>query len=289
MSELTDDQLDGLFRKSAEEFDTPFESAAWQDMKARLDANDRTVPTSGASQVKNILRWGLPVVLLLLLVGWSVYQPDKFAGLVSVPSVERNPNSTKATTGEDGRLLAAEQPNKEDAHVKSMRTPEQAVTLSKPGIGLDNVTPDRSFVENHTDAVVSRPAKTGVMPNRVTVVKGSGREKSDYPESVSVARKKEVARSLPVELSLDKSRSMGGNGYSATSRKFFQKNRPISSSFRRKRRLNPSDNQISTGSDRGYQQKARLVMDRQRGTNTRIAMSATGSLGSENEFPVCRK
>ena len=44
MSELTDDQLDGLFRKSAEEFDPPYDPAAWQDMKTRLDAHDQTMP-----------------------------------------------------------------------------------------------------------------------------------------------------------------------------------------------------------------------------------------------------
>ncbi|WP_460968431.1 porin family protein [Spirosoma migulaei] len=75
MPELTDDQLDGLFRKSVEEFDTPFDPAAWQDMKARLDANDRTTPSS-ALIWKNLLRWGLPVALLMLLTGggWFIYR-----------------------------------------------------------------------------------------------------------------------------------------------------------------------------------------------------------------------
>lgn len=73
MSELTDDQLDGLFRKSAEEFDPPFDPVAWRDMKTRLDANDRTV---GSPIWKNLLRWGLPIVLLLLLSGggWYIYR-----------------------------------------------------------------------------------------------------------------------------------------------------------------------------------------------------------------------
>ncbi|MBD2751813.1 porin family protein [Spirosoma validum] len=74
MSELTDDQLDGLFRKSAEEFDPPFDPVAWQDMKTRLDANDRTA-TGGALIWKNLLRWGLPVLLLLMTGGtWYVYR-----------------------------------------------------------------------------------------------------------------------------------------------------------------------------------------------------------------------
>ncbi|GAB4026768.1 porin family protein [Spirosoma gilvum] len=85
MPELTDDQLDGLFRKSAEEFDPPFDPAAWQDMKARLDSNEHTMP-AGALFWKNLLRWGLPVLLLLLLTGggWLVYQKTTAKGTTAV-------------------------------------------------------------------------------------------------------------------------------------------------------------------------------------------------------------
>jgi len=86
MPELTDDQLDGLFRKSAEEFDPPFDPAAWQDMKTRLDTNEHTTPAGGALFWKNMLRWGLPVVLLLLLTGggWLVYQKTTAKGTTAI-------------------------------------------------------------------------------------------------------------------------------------------------------------------------------------------------------------
>lgn len=72
MSELTDDQLDGLFRKSAEEFETPFDQEAWRDMNNRLDAHEQTKPGGGLIW-KNLLRWGLPVLLMLFVVGaWYV-------------------------------------------------------------------------------------------------------------------------------------------------------------------------------------------------------------------------
>ncbi|SOD94962.1 hypothetical protein [Spirosoma fluviale] len=72
MSELTDDQLDGLFRKSAEEFDPPFDPSAWQDMKSRLDEHDGTVP--GKTPLwKSIIRWGTVISLLLLLMFGSYY------------------------------------------------------------------------------------------------------------------------------------------------------------------------------------------------------------------------
>ncbi|MBO0937160.1 PorT family protein [Fibrella sp. HMF5335] len=41
MQEWPDDHLDDLFRKSAEEFDVPFDPAHWTDMNNRLDEHDR--------------------------------------------------------------------------------------------------------------------------------------------------------------------------------------------------------------------------------------------------------
>lgn len=75
MQELTDDQLDGLFRKSAEEFNPPADSAAWADLQTRLDAHDRTAP--GKLSTRNrLVRWGLPLLLLFVLTssGWYLAQ-----------------------------------------------------------------------------------------------------------------------------------------------------------------------------------------------------------------------
>lgn len=69
MQELTDDQLDGLFRKSAEEFEPPYDPAAWEAMKDQLDDRDR------AAFWKKWLPWGLPLLLLLLMSGvWYTYR-----------------------------------------------------------------------------------------------------------------------------------------------------------------------------------------------------------------------
>ncbi|UFH54853.1 hypothetical protein [Spirosoma sp. KNUC1025] len=93
MSELTDDQLDGLFRKSAEEFDPPFDPVAWRDMKTRLDANDRTT-TGGAVIWKKLLRWGLPVLLVLLITGGAWYTYRRVYPVVST-SDSRTTTSAK--------------------------------------------------------------------------------------------------------------------------------------------------------------------------------------------------
>ncbi|WP_338872967.1 hypothetical protein WBJ53_29310 [Spirosoma sp. SC4-14] len=72
MQELTDDQLDGLFRKSAEEFEPPYEPAAWEAMTAQLDDRDR------AAFWKKWLPRSLPVLLLLLMGSvWYIYQQTR--------------------------------------------------------------------------------------------------------------------------------------------------------------------------------------------------------------------
>ncbi len=100
MSELTDDQLDGLFRKSAEEFEPPYDPAAWQDMKTRLDTHDRTAP-GGAPSWKNLLRWGIIGVVLLLLLGgvWFSYRTAIQSGIDSkLLPVDNNPQPEASTT-----------------------------------------------------------------------------------------------------------------------------------------------------------------------------------------------
>ncbi|MBC3785367.1 hypothetical protein [Spirosoma utsteinense] len=79
MQDPTDDQLDGLFRKSAEEFDAPFDPAAWQALKSRLDRHDRFTIW------EHILRWGIPVLLLLLLTvgSWNAHRIQAKTGQVN--------------------------------------------------------------------------------------------------------------------------------------------------------------------------------------------------------------
>lgn len=70
MQELTDDQLDGLFRKSAEEFDVPYDPAAWEAVQNQLNDRDNHVFW------RQFLRWAIPVVLMILLTGggWYAYR-----------------------------------------------------------------------------------------------------------------------------------------------------------------------------------------------------------------------
>jgi hypothetical protein len=136
MSELTDDQLDGLFRKSAEEFDPPFDPAAWQDMKARLDTTDYTAP-AGTFSWKNLLRWGLPIALLVILTGsgWYAY--------------------TKTQSTEKETLVGGSNPGKtivDQSDEKRGRS-----DLTKPGGKISGETKATESLKN-TDGSASEPA-----------------------------------------------------------------------------------------------------------------------------------
>jgi len=104
MQELTDDQLDGLFRKSAEEFEPPYEPAAWESMKAQLDERDR------AAFWKKWVPRGLPVLLLLLMGSvWYIYQQN-------LPEVVQT--NGRLLTATEGKARTATEPaplQREDA------------------------------------------------------------------------------------------------------------------------------------------------------------------------------
>ena len=70
MQELPEDNLDGLFRKSAEEFDPTFDPADWKDMNAKLDEHDRKA-LWGQWITKSLIAL---VVLLFIGVGWYSWQ-----------------------------------------------------------------------------------------------------------------------------------------------------------------------------------------------------------------------
>ncbi|GAB3689442.1 hypothetical protein GCM10027592_05860 [Spirosoma flavus] len=125
MSELTDDQLDELFRKSAEEFEPNQDPGAWSKMSTLLDSTDKTRP-AGAMLWKNLLRWGLPVALLLLLTGggWFVYQKATSGerNALSSTVVSQQPEGNTTAKGshqrESSRLADTEQstePQQQDA------------------------------------------------------------------------------------------------------------------------------------------------------------------------------
>ncbi len=175
MQELTDDQLDGLFRKSAEEFDPAFDPAAWQAMQSRLDANDRTKPGQ-TSLMKNLLRWGLPLVLLLMLTGggWYIFR-DKHAvtnGTVLKKEVvkERMPSTVSESVGQSRQRAATRSlGNKPDNRlVAAADEPRQPASSIKRVTGVQKADKPDGAITAHVAIVspagFSKPGKATNSP-----------------------------------------------------------------------------------------------------------------------------
>ena len=199
MSELTDDQLDGLFRKSAEEFDPPFDPAAWQDMKTRLDTHDRTV-TGGAPTWKNLLRWGIVGIVLLLLLGgvWFSYQNavrSPVGSKLLLPDNEHQPEastaaSLKRTSASELGKTGPAQKTPSDLPTNQPGRNEQLNEANQPAIavegGVEPNTPDRRLDRAITRASETKLSATEKSPNAVLLtdkVAGEQKKKSEIGPS----------------------------------------------------------------------------------------------------------
>ncbi len=108
-NEAANEGLDRLFRKSAEEFEPPFEPVAWQLMCARLDEHDRVTAWG------RVLRGTLTVLALIVLLSgsWYVYKQNK----VKTPSTQleaSQPEILPETLGET-RMLAQRSAGREQS------------------------------------------------------------------------------------------------------------------------------------------------------------------------------
>lgn len=154
MPELTDDQLDGLFRKSAEEFDPPFDPAAWQDMATRLDTHDQTQP-AGAPMWKSLLRWGLPALLLLLLTGGGWYAYRKTYAVVDRPPkqvVTRTNSPLSQTSEQSQQYVAPGLPDSKPAQTTSVDSLESGAGLDKQPADLTKSVAESSRPEDRVVA-----------------------------------------------------------------------------------------------------------------------------------------
>ncbi|MBC8154077.1 MAG: hypothetical protein H7Z72_14310 [Bacteroidetes bacterium] len=153
-----DDDLDDIFRKSAEESDPAYDPAAWQDLRARLNSRDRTL------LVAKLLRWGLPILSLLLSIG-GVFWYDRLNNVNTRIRVTDRPVSAE-TTG-SSRLPRKEQPT----HSTSI-TPETGQTVAYQSIRAtsdryqNNDLPKQPALATHTSAAPrekkTTPASSGV-------------------------------------------------------------------------------------------------------------------------------
>ena len=279
MSELTDDQLDGLFRKSAEEFQTPFDSAAWQDMKSRLDKTDQTAPTGGTSLLKTLLRWGLPVVLVLLLIvgGWLVYRPAK-----NLPGP-----ATRLVSGTKPRVTStvrSKQVNKSSVTQQEAteRVKSEAMHMPKPTGISDESEPDRktstanrNITENRTAETPVPPTVTDDTPDKVSFGKAT---KSTETVPVADAGRKRVVPSLSAPLSV-----LTVNGGTTTRRSPVRRPKPAGNSFAGKNKKNSFVTNRAIDFTNDYGLKSRPSAGSGNGTAGSEKLSLSRATGSEND------
>lgn len=96
LQELPDDELDKLFRSSAEEFEPPYNADDWNSLRQRLDEDDRS------RFLYRFIYWGLPLLLLLLTTVSLVVQPDD----VRPPASKTGTRAESVSATETGRPSA---------------------------------------------------------------------------------------------------------------------------------------------------------------------------------------
>lgn len=279
MSELTDDQLDGLFRKSAEEFETTFDPAAWDDMKSRLDKADQTAPTGGTSLLKTLLRWGLPVVLLLLLFvgGWSVYRPakkmpDPTASLAS----GAKPGATSMVLSKPVKSLSVTRQEEALERVKSDAVPRLKPTgmTNEPEPDQNTSMANQNTTENRAAETPVPPAVTSNTPDKVSFGKTA---KSTETISLSELKRKRVYPLVPGKLPV-----ASANTGTTSGRSLVKRRKPGNNSPSEKDKTKSFTTSRDNGYTDDYSLKPRPSTNSWRGSTEIEKTPLSRATGSEN-------
>ena len=198
MSELTDDQLDGLFRKSAEEFDPAFDPAVWQEMNARLDAHDQTKP-NGTATWKNLLRWGLPILLLLLFMvgGWYVYRPMEGVVTPALPPTAANSGAGVARIDNRAQSVIKSRSKKEKGEESEASAESKRFLVPRSTESNTDATRQDVLGERKTSAPKNLADRVKMLPKAVVgtdapVAINSVQDKAVTPKPVTELKRKAV-------------------------------------------------------------------------------------------------
>ncbi|WP_041257480.1 hypothetical protein [Fibrella aestuarina] len=179
MEEWPDNHLDELFRKSAEEFDAPFDPADWTDMSRRLDDYDRR------TWFDQISRWGgIGAMLLLLLggLGWLIYVP-KAAGIHQQGAIKTSPVPRQAAAStplsEADRALTREpaKPQATASEATSLPAPVASGNDESPTLALNKSNPATANQPTLTD----KPTSTAPVRQPITQPETSPLTLADRP------------------------------------------------------------------------------------------------------------
>jgi hypothetical protein len=165
--DLSDDELDYLFRDSAEKMDFDFEPDSWTKMSQKLNAVN--IPASGENQVKNIwLKRGLSILLALLFIvgGYYLFTP-----------------SSKQVTTLQSKL-------KNDAENESKSNDKKYVPTDK--IATDNLTNEKTnTLESKNSLEKTTNTSSSVSKNKKSDIKSEIKDKILVNEKFETSPKNE--------------------------------------------------------------------------------------------------
>ncbi|MCF2495493.1 hypothetical protein [Dyadobacter chenhuakuii] len=138
MTELPDDELDKLFRKSSEELDPQFDPEDWNRLRRRLDANDGKVPGGWLRKW-----WPLGLLALLIPIGFALYFTNKTQESATLPITDGQSKSEIVADIKASDDVTTSNFDKTDLNKNEVRTgeknpespeklPERAILSTKP-------------------------------------------------------------------------------------------------------------------------------------------------------------
>ncbi|WP_026629326.1 hypothetical protein [Dyadobacter alkalitolerans] len=194
MTELPDDELDKLFRKSSEELDPQFDPEDWNSLRKRLDANDGKVAGGWLRKW-----WSLGLLALLIPIGFALYFTNNTHESVTLPS----------TDGQSKRGIVVDNKASDDVATSNF----DKTDLTKNQIQTSKKNPESPEKQPESDIQPTKPLRN---------------KEADIAKSSSVAnlnitdyqRRKKLPRSQSktggVYLEPNRSKQEGGDGAFST-------------------------------------------------------------------------
>ncbi|KAA0990832.1 porin family protein [Dyadobacter aurulentus] len=204
MTELPDDELDKLFKKSSEELDPPYDPDDWNKLKRRLDEQDGT---AGGAWLKKW--WPLGLLLLLIFTGVAVYLGKDKKDAKSYVALRRENELKRSAASAKPALPVTSEGEAKDSRGLNRSSPDNDQTKTK--------SETRNFETGKTDAKNSAISKREGSRAIASVEKTASKP---FPKSESKAADTNSRPLLPrsrskaggVYLEPNRSKGEGGDG-----------------------------------------------------------------------------
>lgn len=167
--DLSDDELDHLFRDSAENMDFDFEPDSWTKMSQKLDAV--ILPATSENQTKNVwLKRGLPILLALLFMvgGYYVFTPSSKQVNTTIQTKLKN-SSENESNSNDKKYVTTDNVNTDNLINEKTNTPESKTILKNKTNSSESLSYEKNKPENRINATTKSEEKAEVLVNEKSV------------------------------------------------------------------------------------------------------------------------